>query len=197
MRAIHLSLALILALLPLPSQAERPVQDPLAGAGNLARVLAVAGEQQAVAMLASAIEESRRQALAEGTAPIPEAIRHRLVGHVPVIDLEMVRWRVGGGTEFSLQRNAVLHGNASAITLGEVVVFADEGDALANASLWAHELRHVGQYREWGVVGFARRYLRDHAAVEADAVAFAAALAKRPAPILPESATRPPPRAPW
>ncbi|WP_443212974.1 eCIS core domain-containing protein [Rhodobacter sp. NSM] len=171
--------------------------DPLADAGAFAHALALVGEQQAVAMLATAIEESRRQALSEGTAAIPEAVRLRLEGQVPAIDLEMVRWRVGGGGEFSLQRNAILHGNASAITLGEVVVFADEGEALANVPLWAHELRHVGQYRDWGVVEFARRYLRDYRAVEADAVAFAAEVASAQAQRLPDGARVAPPRAPW
>ncbi|AZB66227.1 DUF4157 domain-containing protein [Cereibacter sphaeroides] len=198
MRALVLPLALLLALAPHPAPAEGPATDPLTIANTYGRALAILGQQQAVAMLAAAIEDSRRQALAEGTAAIPEAIRARLAGHVPAQDLEMVRWRVGGGTDLSLQRNAILHGNASAITLGEVVVFADEGEALANASLWAHELRHVGQYREWGVRGFARRYLADHQAVEADAVAFAAAFAGGLPPLtLPDRARLSPPRAPW
>lgn len=140
----------------------------------LLRSLALGGMQTATEMLARSIMLSRQQALDEGTAPIPVLIRQRLEGHVPPEDLDAVRWRVGGGDETSLQWNAIVNGPATAITLLDVVVFEDEGDALANAELWAHELRHVGQYREWGLRGFSQRYITDHQWVEEDAMAFAA-----------------------
>jgi hypothetical protein len=40
-------------------------------------------------------------------------------------------------------------GTIRAITLIDVIVFATEGDA-ADLDLWAHELFHVRQYRDWG-----------------------------------------------
>lgn len=149
-----------------------PAGEPQADA--ILRALAVGGVQTAIDMLAKSILASRQQALHEGTAPIPAAIRQRLAGYVPAVDLDAVRWRVGGGDEMSLQRNAILNGPATAITLLDVVVFEDEGDALANAELWAHELHHVGQYRLWGLQEFSRRYVTDHRTVEAEALAFAA-----------------------
>lgn len=155
-------------------------------ADHLFRSLATSGVANATELLANAILSSRAQALAEGTGPIPAAVRRQLAGHVPDVDLEAVRWRVGGGDDMSLQKNAIVNGPATAITLLDVVVFEDEGDALANAELWAHELRHVGQYREWGLREFARRYVTDHQSVEAEAMAFAAdwrnARALRPRP---------------
>jgi hypothetical protein len=57
----------------------------------------------------------------------------------------------------------------SAMTLDDIVVFQDRGSALGDPKLWAHELKHVMQFAEWGVDGFATRYLTDHDAIEADA----------------------------
>lgn len=171
---MRLPLALCLGLLAAPGSLAQDLFVPGGAVDSLARALAESGARQAVAVLSEAIRASRDQALAEGTGPIPAAIRAQLSGYVPEVDLETVRWRVGGGSDLSLQHAAIESGTASAITLIDVVVFESEGDALANASLWAHELRHVAQYREWGVEEFSRRYLADSAAVEADATGFAA-----------------------
>ncbi|MCE6968433.1 DUF4157 domain-containing protein [Cereibacter sphaeroides] len=197
MRRTGRCLILLLLMNLTPPGAVAQGAGSLSGTGetadSLARALALAGTEQAVTLLAASIDDARRQAIAEGVAEIPGAIRAQLEGMVPQVDLEAVRWRVGGGSELSLQRNAILHGGASAITLVDVVVFADEGDALANATLWAHELRHVAQYREWGLMEFSRRYVTDHETVEADAVAFAAGVRSRS---LPQGALRPPPPRP-
>jgi len=58
------------------------------------------------------------------------------------------------------------------VTLDYVVVFEDREAALTDPKLWAHELKHVMQYAEWGVAGFASRYLTDHAAIEREAVEY-------------------------
>jgi len=50
-------------------------------------------------------------------------------------------------------------------------VFATREAALTPA-LWAHEIVHVEQYRDWGVAGFVARYLDDYEAVEHDAAEF-------------------------
>ncbi|MDR6758623.1 hypothetical protein J2Y48_004777, partial [Mycoplana sp. BE70] len=34
---------------------------------------------------------------------------------------------------------------------------------------WVHELTHVRQYQDWGVQGFAVRYIRSHSSVEREA----------------------------
>jgi len=41
-------------------------------------------------------------------------------------------------------------GDASAITLDDVVMFRNESDAQNNPVLWAHELAHVMQHEWWG-----------------------------------------------
>ena len=61
---------------------------------------------------------------------------------------------------------------APAITLDYVVVFAERGAGLNDPKLWAHEIKHVMQFAEWGVSGFAARYLRDYSAVEQEAFDF-------------------------
>ena len=103
---------------------------------------------------------------------IPAAIRSALAGYVPDATLDRVRWRVGGGGELSLQQNVFAFGDVPAITLDYVIVFSDEKAALEDPKLWAHELKHVMQFADWGVTGFATRYLRDYEAVEKEAADY-------------------------
>ena len=56
-----------------------------------------------------------------------------------------------------------------AVTLVDIIVFRSAQMAEQDVALWAHELLHVQQYREWGSAGFAARYSRDFNAVEAPA----------------------------
>ncbi len=58
------------------------------------------------------------------------------------------------------------------MTLIDVIVFRHASDAQDNVALWAHELKHVEQYLDWGVAEFARRYTLDHRAVEQPAYAL-------------------------
>jgi hypothetical protein len=125
--------------------------------------------QSLTPILADWIARSRNAALQEGVAEIPAAIRAALAGYVPEATLNRVRWRTRGGGEMSLQQNMFAFGDVQAITLDNVVVFSDEKEALADPKLWAHELKHVMQFGEWGIAGFATRYLRDYEAVEKDA----------------------------
>ena len=126
-------------------------------------------EVYAAPLLRDAILRSRQEALSAGTQPLPAAMRERLRGYFRDELLDRVRWRAGGGSEVSLQLNVIQYGDRAAITLNEVVVFAREADALANAELWAHELWHVDQFTRWGVDGFAQRYVHDYRVVEAEA----------------------------
>lgn len=123
-------------------------------------------------VLAHLIESSRDEALAQGVQPIPEAVRNELAGYVPGATLDRVRWCVQCGGALSLQRGTFLFQYAPAITLDYVVVFEKREDALGDPSLWAHELKHVMQYRQWGVEGFAKRYLEDYEAVESEAAEY-------------------------
>jgi hypothetical protein len=61
-------------------------------------------------------------------------------------------------------------GHPEAITLIDVIVFRGPSEA-NDVALWAHELVHVDQYRDWGVRNFAIRYMRNHNDVEAPAYA--------------------------
>ena len=122
-------------------------------------------------LLASLISSERDAAIAQGVEPIPSGIRAALEGYVPDEVLDRVRWREGG-TQLSLPQNVIRFGDAYAMTLDDVIAFADRNAALEDPKLWAHELKHVMQFAEWGVGGFAVRYLSDHEAVEAEAVEF-------------------------
>ncbi|HEY5566611.1 MAG TPA: DUF4157 domain-containing protein [Gammaproteobacteria bacterium] len=117
------------------------------------------------------IASSRDAALARGVDVIPPDIRAALAGFVPDDILDRVRWRVDDSA-LSVQQSLFRLGYTPAMTLDYVIVFATSADALTDAALWAHELFHVRQYRDWGVDGFAARYLEDYAAVEHDAAEF-------------------------
>lgn len=123
-------------------------------------------------VLATLIEDSREQAVAQGVEPIPAAVRAEIGDYVPAEILDRVRWCVACGGPFSLQHNTFLLGYAPAITLDYVVVFQRREDALGDPSLWVHELKHVMQYLEWGVEGFATRYVDDYEAVESEAAEY-------------------------
>lgn len=137
------------------------------------KALQDAATQTAATLLRNAILRSRSEAIRAGVQPIPLQIRSALRGFYPDTLLDRVRYRVGGGSDQSLQLNVIQYGERAAITLDEVVVFADAQDAAGNAELWVHELWHVQQFAQWGVDDFARRYARDYRSVEADAEAAA------------------------
>jgi hypothetical protein len=115
-------------------------------------------------VLVKFIETSRDAAIEEGVEKIPKSIRASLEGYVPKATLDRVRWRAGGGD--LLSQSAFFLKDAQAITLDYVVVFNNENEARNDPKLWAHELRHAMQFEEWGIEGFATRYLADSAAVE-------------------------------
>lgn len=125
--------------------------------------------QAAAPALQEAIARSRDDALNSGVNPIPPDIRKNLRGFISDAILDTAVYRVRGGGDMSLQVNAIRYGEAAAITLDHVIVFAYGNDAQYNASLWAHELTHVDQYQRWGLHDFAVRYTRDSAAVEREA----------------------------
>lgn len=114
------------------------------------------------------ILRSRASALNQGTAPIPPAIRQMLLPYYPTDVLDNVRYRVGDADDMAAARTMLQNPDIKAVTLVDVIVFRNE--ALAqDAALWAHELFHVQQYRQWGSLEFARRYTRDYDAVESPA----------------------------
>jgi hypothetical protein len=121
--------------------------------------------------LAGWIAAARDAVKAEGVEPIPESIRAALAGYVPEPTLERVRWR-HGASQLVLPQSVIRFGDVQAMTLDDVIVFQDRRAALEDPKLWAHELKHVMQFAEWGIDGFAARYLRDYGAIEHEALEF-------------------------
>jgi hypothetical protein len=134
--------------------------------------------QSLAPLLAGWIVSERDAAKAAGVDPVPEPIRAALTGYVPEAILDRVRWREGAG-ELSLPQNAIRFGHVPAVTLDDVIVFQERRAALEDPTLWAHELKHVMQFAEWGIDGFAERYLADYEAVEAEAWEFRWAFMKQ------------------
>lgn len=112
----------------------------------------------------------RNAAVESGVDRIPADIREVLTGYVADDILDAVRWRVDAH-QTSLYPAFFEIGATPAVTLDYVVIF-ESGRHAADPALWAHELYHVGQYRDWGIDGFAERYLADYEAVERDAAEF-------------------------
>lgn len=105
---------------------------------------------------------SRNTALAGGTSPIPPHIRQQLQGFGSFDNdlLNRVRFKVGDSGVANLANLGITYWHADAITLIDVIVFSDP-QGVNDPGLWAHELQHVKQFRDWGVRDFAIRYLRD------------------------------------
>ena len=140
------------------------------------KVKAETTAQSAGPVLAGWIQGSRNSAI--GTAqPIPPNIRSALTGYVEPDILNRVRFKVGDNGVLNLAGLTIAYGDrfgqaqAQAVTLIDVVVFRNQSDAFGNAELWAHELHHVQQFRDWGVMDFGIRYARNSDAVEQPAYA--------------------------
>jgi hypothetical protein len=157
----------LLAYLGAPGALADPIEQATAIEAKLGAAFATTG----ASLLAKSIVLSRDSALEQGVAEIPAEIRASLEGYVPDATLSRVRWRAGGSWDL-LAQSAFMIRDAQAVTLDYVIVFAREDEALHDPKLWAHELKHVMQYQEWGVDGFAARYVADGVAVESDATEY-------------------------
>ncbi|QEY62784.1 DUF4157 domain-containing protein [Metapseudomonas lalkuanensis] len=110
--------------------------------------------------------QARADAQAAGVKPIPPDIRRQLTRYYDAALLDAVRYRVGNRNELGTAAAMLNDPDTQAVTLVDIILFRNEEGALHDVALWAHELKHVQQYREWGVEEFARRYTEDAAAVE-------------------------------
>lgn len=116
------------------------------------------------------INQSRNSAIGTSDS-IPPQIRHMLTGYIEDDILNRVRYKIGDNgilnlAGLTLDYGDKVYGNEiAAITLNDVIVFRDTNSA-SDLGLWAHELTHVKQYRDWGVHDFAIRYVRNSDAVE-------------------------------
>ena len=120
--------------------------------------------------LGALIDAARQQAIADGVRPVPPGVYRSLLGYFPAALLQKCRYAVGNARALTLPALAFAYGDATAITLGDVVLFRNERIAEDDLKVWAHELTHVMQYQRWGIQGFAERYVRDSAGVEREAI---------------------------
>ncbi|HEX4950692.1 MAG TPA: DUF4157 domain-containing protein [Blastocatellia bacterium] len=102
---------------------------------------------------------SREAALSAGVQPMPAHIRTQLAHLYPASLLDSVRFKTGSGFLGSLQWFRSEMEGKGAITLKDVIVFANADAAQCNVRLWAHELEHIRQYGNLGVDGFAQAYV--------------------------------------
>lgn len=122
--------------------------------------------------LAAWITQTRASVPAAAVRPIPLHIRAQLEPWYDMAVLEAVRYKIDDGRELNAANAVLQNPDVNAVTLVDLIVFRDAKDAEDNVALWAHELKHVEQYQQWGVDGFAARYSRDYQAIEAPAYAI-------------------------
>jgi Domain of unknown function (DUF4157) len=84
--------------------------------------------------------------------------------------MNRVRYKIGDNGFANLAHLLEQGGAAAAVTLIDVVVFRGPSEA-ADPAMWAHELTHVDQYRDWNVHSFAVQYTRNWRGVEDPAYA--------------------------
>lgn len=144
--------------------AESPASPGGSAAPGTLEALGNGLQQAAASMLAVSIAQIRDDAILRGVEPLPAEVRRAFAGFLPEALLDRIRWRVESD-EFSLPGGVLSLGDRPAMTAGHVIVFANAAD-IERPLVWAHELHHVSQYAEWGIDGFARRYLADPGAVE-------------------------------
>ena len=110
--------------------------------------------------VANAMISGRNAVVAGGGERMPSHIRAQLLRWYPADLLDSVRWTSNWGLVQSTLQAAQMRFNDStnAITLMNAVVFRNPG-AANDPALWAHEVFHVQQYRQWGVFGFAKRWV--------------------------------------
>ena len=132
-------------------------------------VLTEAEVGPAGAALAQTIIQSHNTAI-NGSMSIPPNIRQALTGYASEDSMNRVTYKAGDSGAINLAHLLEQGGLASAITLIDVVVFRGPSEA-NDLSIWAHELTHVDQYRDWGVNSFAVQYVRNWHGVEDPAYA--------------------------
>jgi hypothetical protein len=129
-------------------------------------------KQMAAVALQSWLLQAHRAALLNEMHSMPLQIRAQLTPFYSEQLLDLVRYQVGADTQLNAANAMLQNPDVNAVTLLDIVVFRHAEDAQNNTLLWAHELKHVQQYQEWGVEGFASRYSRDYRLVEAPAYAM-------------------------
>lgn len=122
---------------------------------------------------AAALQRSR-DTVRPDSKPIPEEVKKELMPFFSEAFLDNVQYTIGDTSQAGLAGFAIRNGNAAAVTLIDTIVFKEE-KYVKSLALWAHELHHVEQYKDWGLAGFASRYAFGWKEVEAEAGARASA----------------------
>jgi len=132
--------------------------------------------------VAAGIIASRETVMANYGRPIPAHLRKTLSRWYPDDMLNVVRWTSMQGPlkQFLQEAKMNFAADTLAITVMDAVIFRNDNLA-DDGALWAHELYHVQQYREWGVFGFAKRWV-ENASVDGpiEAPAYAREAEARP-----------------
>ncbi|MCP1495497.1 hypothetical protein J2Y86_000204 [Pseudomonas migulae] len=130
--------------------------------------------QIAAPALALWLTQARAEAANAGVQPIPPQIREQLLRWYEPGVLDTARYKISDNGQFNAATAMLQNPDVGAVTLIDIILFRDAQTAEQNVALWAHELKHLQQYQEWGVEGFAQRYTQDFNAVEAPAYAIQA-----------------------
>lgn len=130
--------------------------------------------QVAAPALALWLTQARAEAASAEIQPIPPHIREQLLRWYDPSVLDAAHYKVSDNGQFSAATTMLQNPDVGAVTLIDIILFRDAQTAEQDIALWAHELKHVQQFREWGVEGFAQRYTQDFNAVEAPAYAIQA-----------------------
>ena len=113
-------------------------------------------------LIASGMVAGRNAVLVKGGNRIPPDVREKLKGWYDDALLDSIRWSTEWNALQSTLQTVQFFGDrkTNAITLLNVVVFR-EPRMVDNVGLWAHELYHAEQYRDLGVLEFAKRWAKD------------------------------------
>jgi hypothetical protein len=106
-----------------------------------------------------------RDSAMNGAMAMPPEMRRALQGWYTPGLMDKVRFKIGDGGALNLANNSIRVGNANAVTLIDVIIFKGPSEAVC-PSLWAHEMKHVQQFEEWGVHSFAVQYTQSWNGVE-------------------------------
>lgn len=150
-----------------PGNIARQTQDAVQNVAN------AVNELQASVLTGPSLEQAiiaSRNSAINGSMPIPPMIRQQLAGYVSDDVLNRARYKIGDNGFFNLARLIEQGGGARAVTLIDVIIFIGPSEA-NDPALWAHELTHVEQYRDWGAHSFSVQYARNWNSVENPAYA--------------------------
>lgn len=124
-------------------------------------------------LLASALEASV-QALEPDSKPLPSIIRKAMAPYFSSELLKTAKYRTQA---FGITLPEAINGfqafmgeHSFAVTTGHIIHFSVEpGTDETGTHWWAHELAHVQQFSNWGINGFAEKYVKNYSEVEAAA----------------------------